>query len=346
MTARVAPDGEWLAFMSDRELTGYDNHDVATGKPDEEVYLYNAVAGRLSCASCDPSGARPVGALDNGEPGPLIDPADTWKGRVAQEGRWLAANVPGWTPYRLSTARYQSRYLSNSGRLFFNAHPALVPSDVNGTWDVYEYEPEGLGSCTSSTSSGSDVFKPARAVEVEGREVEEGAGCVGLISSGESKDESAFLDASATGDRDGQGDEGGGDVFFLTTAQLAPQDVDDSYDVYDAHECTAASSCTRAPVGPPPCENEASCKPSPEPQPTIFGPSGSATFSGAGNLSPPPPSGKSTVKTLTRAQKLAKALKACRAKKDKRKRVACEAQARKKYGAAKAKRSSHGKGSK
>jgi hypothetical protein len=39
-----------------------------------------------------------------------------------------------------------------------------------------------------------------------------------------------------------------------------------------------------------------------------------------------------SVKPLTRAQKLAKALKACRKDHKKRKRLACEKQAKKKYG--------------
>ena len=43
-----------------------------------------------------------------------------------------------------------SRYLSNSGRLFFDSADALVPQDVNGKEDVYEYEPPGEGSCTES----------------------------------------------------------------------------------------------------------------------------------------------------------------------------------------------------
>ncbi|HEX3391720.1 MAG TPA: NHL repeat-containing protein, partial [Solirubrobacteraceae bacterium] len=34
--SRVSPDGEWLAFMSDRSLTGYDNRDAKSGRPDEE----------------------------------------------------------------------------------------------------------------------------------------------------------------------------------------------------------------------------------------------------------------------------------------------------------------------
>ena len=63
--SRVSPNGRYLAFMSDKpSLTGYDNIDAVSGKPDEEVYLYDAVAGRLVCASCDPTGARPVGVFD------------------------------------------------------------------------------------------------------------------------------------------------------------------------------------------------------------------------------------------------------------------------------------------
>ena len=45
-TTRVSPDGRWLAFMSDRSLTGYDNEDVTSRAPgermDEEVFLYDA----------------------------------------------------------------------------------------------------------------------------------------------------------------------------------------------------------------------------------------------------------------------------------------------------------------
>ena len=32
-TARVSPDGVWLAFMSQRSLTGYNNRDAVSGKP-------------------------------------------------------------------------------------------------------------------------------------------------------------------------------------------------------------------------------------------------------------------------------------------------------------------------
>ena len=67
VSERVSPDGDFFAFMSQRPLTGYDNTDAVSGEPDEEVYLYDAQTGRLVCASCDPTGARPLGVLDKGE---------------------------------------------------------------------------------------------------------------------------------------------------------------------------------------------------------------------------------------------------------------------------------------
>ncbi len=67
LTSRVSPNGQYLAFMSERSLTGYDNTDVneATGlHADEEVFLYDTATNRLVCASCNPTGARPVGVHD------------------------------------------------------------------------------------------------------------------------------------------------------------------------------------------------------------------------------------------------------------------------------------------
>jgi DNA-binding beta-propeller fold protein YncE len=326
MTSRVSPDGHWLAFMSERGLTGYDTRDAVTGKPDEEVYLYSAISGRTACASCNPSGARPMGVnFDNMLPG-ADGELKVWG------GQGVAGTVPTWSEYGGSlgaAARYQSRYLSDSGRLFFNSNDALVSLDANRTGDVYEYEPEGVGSqdapCGPSAGTGSDVFKPAHPVEMEGAKKEEPGGCVGLISSGSSPEESVFLDAS----------ESGSDVFFLTTRKLAPQDFDTTYDVYDAHECTTESPCPTASVSQPPeCTTEASCKAAASPQPSIFGAPASTTFTGSSNVAsavskvPMKPRAKS----LTRAQKLYKALHTCRKDKSKKRRAACEKRARKKYG--------------
>ncbi len=313
MTSRVSPDGRWLAFMSTRALTGYDNRDARSGQPDAEVFLYHASedlskeTGALTCASCDPTGARPVGFLDpENSPGPLVDRSQEWR------AQWLAASVPGWTPVSNSQANYQSRYLSNSGRLFFNSFGGLVPSDANGTWDVYEYEPAGVGSCSLPS------------------------GCVALMSGGSSDQESAFLDASETGE----------DVFVLTAAKLAQQDTDTALDVYDAHVCTASIPCPAGTVTvPPACTTTDSCRPAPTPQPGLFGAPASSTFTGAGNVTPPPAGGGqrkpacsspqgAPAKGCTRKQNLTKALARCRRvfAHSKNKRATCESTARTHYG--------------
>jgi hypothetical protein len=205
------------------------------------------------------------------------------------------------------SARYQSRYLSNSGRLFFNSRDALVPQDINNNEDVYQNEPSGTGDCTASSAT----FHQSN------------GGCAALISSGAAAGESAFLDAS----------EDGSDAFFLSGERLKPdEDTDTATDIYDAHVCTASSPCPSSPVSTPACTTADACRAASPPQPSIFGAPASATFSGAGNLSPAPPK---PPPTLTRAQKLAKALGSCRSKykRSKKRRGSCERQARKRYGA-------------
>jgi hypothetical protein len=170
----------------------------------------------------------------------------------------LGGSIPGWDPMFGENAMYQPRFLSDSGRLFFDSPDALVPQATNGLEDVYEYEPAGVGSCTSESTTFS----------------ERSGGCVNLVSSGISNSESAFYDASENGD----------DAFFITASKLVPEDYDNAYDIYDAHVCSTAFPCAATPVSPPPCTSGDSCKAAPSPQPEIFGPAPSATFSGAGNV--------------------------------------------------------------
>jgi hypothetical protein len=300
-TEEVSSDGQYLAFMSLRSLTGYDNIDARSGQPDTEVFLYDASSGKLVCASCNPTGARPVGVFDAlAYPGLLVDryEASAW------DNHWLAGSIPGAQKQaRVGNGTwYQSHYLSNSGRLFFNSADALVPQDTNGLEDVYEYEPAGVSStCT------------------------EDAGCVGLISSGTSDEESALLDASESGD----------DVFFLTAAQLVPEDVDSALDVYDAHVCSASSPCVTpgvAPVAPVPCASSDACHAASTPQPEVFGAPASTSAPGPGNLAAPPVKPVMKVKAVSRAQKLAKARRACKKKPKGKRRASCEAKARRLYG--------------
>jgi DNA-binding beta-propeller fold protein YncE len=315
VTSNVSVNGQYLTFMSERSLTGYDNRDATSGQTDEEVFLYDADGGRLVCASCNPnpegegegegegeSFKRPQGVFDtqlSGEGfGLLVDRPEIWK------ERWLAGSVPGWGFNIIGggpAALYQPRYLSDSGRLFFDSPDDLVPAAQNHKEDVYEYEPDGVGSCQFSS------------------------GCIGLISSGSASEESAFLDAN----------ENGNDVFFLTAAQLVPADTDQAFDIYDAHVCSGSSPCHVSQVtSTQECETSQACKGTPAAQPQLAATPASATFSGQGNVAKGvvlPSKSVSKPKPLTQAQKLAKSLRACRKIKKKHRRQACEAQARKRY---------------
>ncbi len=252
--ARVSGTGQWLAFMSQRSLTGYDNRDLSTGKPAAEVYLYNADSGPtglMLCASCNPSGARPH-SLEYYKlqvPQGLNSLLDTWDSRALVAGFLVGANQVD----EGKVTPYAARTLSDSGRVFFDSTDGLVSQDTNGTEDVYEFEPPGVGTCTEAT---------ATFVSREG-------GCVSLISSGASGRESAFLDASESGD----------DAYFLTAAKLSPLDTDSAYDVYDARVGGGDSE----PEKPIECQGDA-CQGFVAP-PNDATPD-SLTFSGPGNLKP------------------------------------------------------------
>jgi phosphodiesterase/alkaline phosphatase D-like protein len=314
LTARVSPNGRYLAFMSAAPITGYDNVDaspIAKGSRDEEVYLFDSATGSLRCVSCNPTGARPAGVKDTEAAGEglglLVDRRLVW-GREGQE-HWLAGNIPGWTAQSLVSALFQSRYLSDEGRLYFDSPDDLVPAATNAKEDVYEYEPSGVGSCESDSG-----------------------GCISLLSGGSSSRESAFIEATPDASN----------VFFVTEGQLLPQDTDTAFDIYDARECTATSPCL---TPPPPasagCAEVTTCRPAPPAQQVAAGPAGTSIASGTGNVVSQAPAAEHATqatkasKPLTRAQKLALALRSCRRRYPhaRRRRSACERKARKTYGA-------------
>jgi hypothetical protein len=319
LTARVSPNGRYFAFMSQAPITGYDNieaNPAAEGARAEEVFLYDAVTASLRCVSCDPSGARPEGVFDTERAGEglglLVDRRLIW-GHEKHE-HWLAGNIPGWTAQSLPApgepgAVIQARYLSDQGRLYFNSPDRLVPAASNGKEDVYEYEPSGVGGCQSATG-----------------------GCVNLLSGGQSDRESAFLEATPDGSN----------VFFLTEAKLLPQDTDTAFDIYDARECSESSPCLSPPPEPAaPCAETETCRPAQPSQPVAGGPYATTVALPNGNLVSGPSSSqpkqaveaRKAKKPLTRAQKLARALRSCRKHHahSKRKRRACQRAARKRY---------------
>jgi hypothetical protein len=287
--ARVSGDGATLLFSSYRSLTGFEN-----GKA-QEFYRYRAASegmpGTLLCVSCDPTGTPPLASA------------------------WLSGASDG-SP-RLGESELSRNLSENGNRLFFETPDPLVAGDsdsgnkptcgdvVTGTptgCDVYEWEADGEGSCASELQDG---------------------GCLYLISSGESNEQSYFLGASANGD----------DVLFFTRDELVPTDTNQNVHVYDAHGCDPSTEkCETGPplVGAGACKAEACLNPG-EPTPTSTPPA-STTLTGIGNLLPPtnipPPAPKP--KKLTPKQQLDRALKACR-KKPEHQRHTCETNAHKHY---------------
>jgi hypothetical protein len=238
--ARVSADGNQVAFISTEGLTGYDNTDRVTGEPDAEVYIYEAGSVGPVCVSCNPSGARPQGRIV--------------KGSGSSAERLQAAAMIPPAQFMLHFPRSLS---ADGGHLFFNSYDALLPRDTNGKEDVYQWQAAaGEEECEEA---GAELYVPSS------------GGCLSLISSGQSPQDSEFLDASANGD----------DAFFTTSASLLPQDPG-LIDVYDAK---AKGGLPAPPEPPGPCQGEA-CQIAPPPpnDPTPA----SASFKGAGNLHPTP----------------------------------------------------------
>jgi hypothetical protein len=222
-TAEASPNGRWLAFQSAGQPTGYDNVGACDARetppkdaPCREAYLYDSATAQLRCASCNRSGEAPLGGTN----------------------LRLILAPQGFLP--------QPRYLTDEGRLYFDSQDSLSSFDTNeGVEDVYQYEPNGVGSCTKE------------------------GGCVSLISAGHESVDSNFLTM----------DPSGRNVFFTTRDQLTLKDKDDLLDVYDAREGGGIPSETETGRGE--CQGEA-CQPlySPPNDPTP----GSSSFHGAGNV--------------------------------------------------------------
>jgi hypothetical protein len=189
------------------------------------------------------------------------------------------------------------RALSDDGSYaFFDTADALVSTDGNKALDVYQWETQGNGGCALA------------------------GGCLHLISSGHGSAHSYFLGASPDG----------ANVFLGTHARLVPQDTDTAGDIYDARICTQGDPCIKPPAGETAQCLGGTCQTPPllplfqTPATNTLASSGNFTFEVKPPVTHPPV-------TLTKAQKLAKALAAC-AKKPKRQRKKCRAQAHGRYG--------------
>jgi hypothetical protein len=269
-SSRVTSGGKAVLFTSQAQLTSYANAGF------DELYLYDATRGKVTCVSCNPSEA------------------------LATSAAYLTGNQLslGGEPRNA----FLTRNLSADGsRVFFQTKEALIPQDTNEQTDVYEWEREGAGGVDGCTYSSASFSASSD-------------GCLYLISTGQSGDQSYFGDASADGS----------DVFFFTRQSLVGQDQDDNDDLYDAR--VEGGIAAQNPPSPTGCTGEGCLGPNGA-QPA-FDASVSTALRGVDNVVPRP---VMKPKPLTRAQKLAKALRACR-KQPRKKRDTCGARARKQYG--------------
>jgi hypothetical protein len=293
--SRLSADGGRLALISTASLTGYDNTDVASPEECGEGHPKAICDAEVFLYQADANEGKGrlvcVSCNPSGARPVGVDIAKPINKPIFFAAGW----IPAW-----ENNQYASRVLSANGRrLFFEAADALSPLDTNGVGDVYEWEEAGEGTCAQGSAS---------YVPVSG-------GCVDLVSSGKSPRASLFLDA----------DPSGKDAFFTTLSSLVPHDSG-LIDVYDARE---GGGLPAPPSRRAECEGEA-CQ-SPPVAPNDPTPASSA-FEGAGNLAAPSSLPVPLVKprSLTRAQTLARALRACHGK-PKRMRLVCEKRARKKY---------------
>jgi hypothetical protein len=253
--SRVSPDGRYLAVESSEPLTGYDNKPLQAGACKSVTSFWAESVFEDKTGRCvevyeyDAGIGRLTCASCN--PRGLPPVGDS----VVPMAVHNVVENPGW-----QSSTVQQRYLLDNGRLFFDSTDVLLPQASNGKLNVYEYEPGGMGSC-----------------QREG-------GCIWLISSGTSNENSYFTDASTSGN----------DVFFITRQQLVAQDGDEALDVYDAR----VDGGFLAPPTPP-CGGEA-CRPPVTPAPAIYEAPPSATFVGPGNPLQPavqPTAGKAKQKS-------------------------------------------------
>jgi hypothetical protein len=167
--ARSSADGGVLLFKSRAALTGYDNEGHA------QIFRYDSSANDLECLSCNPTG-----------------------GAASSDATLQSEKREGVELYSASALPENLR--ADGRRAFFESREALVAGDVDGRNDVYEWEDEGVGSCTQAE------------------------GCLYLISSPQSARDEYLWAVSRSGD----------DAFFLSSDLLVGADADQTPSIYDA----------------------------------------------------------------------------------------------------------------
>jgi hypothetical protein len=124
-SAHLVANGSVLAFATNAALEGFNNGGL------NQVYRYDVPANTLTCVSCPPAGVVPSSAYFSHD---LL---------VSEVRKSLIAN----------------RGISDDGsRLFFDTSAGLVPQDVNGHRDVYEWENGSLLLISTGVSREDAIY--------------------------------------------------------------------------------------------------------------------------------------------------------------------------------------------
>jgi hypothetical protein len=276
----TTPDGSHLLFIDIAKLTAYENDGHL------EAYVYDAKKNQVTCISCNPANASPQGE------------AQLISGFAMDNGEW----------------QYQTPsppFISNDGsRAVFETTEALVPQDVNGTDDVYEWEWGGTNGCEAP--SATKVASPAYSPVIDG--------CIYMLSSGLGKEvpnENGIVDGTHLVGAS----ENLQDVYMQTSESLLPG-LDNASKLYDVR-VDGGFPFTRSRRG---CEQCAASGGKPAP----LGASVTEMFGGSGNArSGVAHRGKGL---LARERRLARALRACRRRRSRHRRVSCERAVRRRFG--------------
>ncbi|HEY5046121.1 MAG TPA: hypothetical protein VII53_09730 [Solirubrobacteraceae bacterium] len=346
----VSPDGSTAYVQSTEALSagafGTNIYAISTTRPahaGEEGTLHGVV-----CVSCASDG------LDMTYVGSSQDGSHVFFG--TDQGLW---SWDGQTATLLTSATDLSQILSSQNGQFVVGitSQALSGKDTNSLPDIYEFAVGQPPQLITSGTTSEDVYRleeasaevlgaPDSRVHVAGGVSNDGlrvvydhapaGGGPQVIDewlAGETRQISPQGSPSGYGVQAIAGDQLQ-DVFFLANEPLVSADGNtDNTDVYDARIDGGFPPCTSGDPGPPP--GVVSCLPG-----STQDPSGPPATPYPANLPPPSfglpplPSGTgqpaTTTKALTRAQKLSKALKACK-RRPKKKRATCVKRARKQY---------------
>jgi hypothetical protein len=252
--ANVSPDGRSFVFPSRARLT------AETGTAGvRQIFRYDASTGALVRVSHGEAGFN-----DNGN-----SPTNSLCEALAAECPESATIVRAGAFQSFGGPVRRDPTMSNDGEYVFFQSPVALTS-------------KALSDVRVGTDEGG---QPVYAQNI----YEWHAGHVSLISDGRDSTV-APTEACGTGSAvcllgaDGSGH----NVFFTTTSQLSTQDTDTQVDFYDARICTTADPCVSSPpAAQATCDGE-ECHGTPAATPLVPS-AASATFNGAGNITPPPP---------------------------------------------------------